>query len=556
MLKSIRGPWLVGIIIFSVVLLFVDRYYWAQISQWREDQATNLWLGYTRGFQDVPVGLISSEDIPNPNGMVLLGLIMSRLPGLFAVSFLLGAIQIALFILLGWKAFGQNWQGFLLITSPILTSVILRSSSVEFWNQYIITLINILFLFWALRYLEKPSVWNLPPILLLILLAPSLYLAGIVNALSMTVILLGMLIFKRPDTHGWVTVLVILLVIVGLSVLLTWLPYFTHVNLKQLADYNKTPQGPVHLLQAAWESLLGLPTYVPFQWADRSVFSLAFKHADPRILSTHAQVLLRLAGRAYLFQAIFAFAAFGYGTYSIFKAGISGKATSLSTHPPYVRITVLSGLFIGLAYTFSVWLGGPAWREGARPDQIVQFLPMFLILIFLLPQTIAFPGRSQRVIQGILFMSLTFFGIINMACGFFIIRDHLHFRGEALTEADIPLIDKIAAVDFIAKDWLAHSDSNIIPVDYDLGGGKWDWVPEFGLQLTQWYPAPMTIGRSFDYELFHRYELTNQQEGVQLRTFGTSRYLITYAFETQPEIQGGKMTHYIFGRLRVSVVDK
>jgi len=66
----------------------------------------------------------------------------------------------------------------------------------------------------------------------------------------------------------------------------------------------------------------------------------------------------------------------------------------------------------------------------------------------------------------------------------------------------------------------------------------------------------MTDGRSFDYELLRRYNLTNQQEEVQIRSFGTGRYLVTYAFEEPPQVENKKVEHYIFGRLRVSVVEK
>ena len=164
-------------------------------------------------------------------------------------------------------------------------------------------------------------------------------------------------------------------------------------------------------------------------------------------------------------------------------------------------------------------------------------------------------GRSlQDIIAGISYFSLGIFTIVNLLCGFMIIRDHLQYRDDALSEADVPLIHKEQAVDFIGDDWKKHSDSNIVPVDYDLGGRRWNRVPEFGQKLTTWYPAAMTMGRSFDYELLRRYGLKNQQEETQLRTFGNGRYLVTYAFEDPPSIEN--CTHYVFGRLRVSIVDR
>ena len=224
------------IAILFVVLIIIDRYYWAQVAQWREDQAANLWLGYTTGISHIPVGLISSEYIPNPNGMILLGSILSLLPDLLTVSLVLGLTQALLLLLVGWKASSGSWQYFALAAFPALSSVILRSSSVELWNQYTITLVNIFFLFWALRYLENPSLWNFPPIAALILIAPSLYLAGAVNAIVMILLTLGMVLYKRSDWKQVWSVAAVIAAIFAISILVTWRPYFQSVSLAQLAS--------------------------------------------------------------------------------------------------------------------------------------------------------------------------------------------------------------------------------------------------------------------------------------------------------------------------------
>jgi hypothetical protein len=539
----------VGVIILFTLLLLIDRFYWAQISQWREDQATNLWLGYTMGVRDIPVGLMSSKGIPNPNGMVLLGFFLSALPNLLSVSFFLGFVQMILLVLVGWKSSGKNWQYFLLVTIPTLSSVILRSSSVEYWNQYTITLVNIFFIFWLLRYLENLSLWNLPPITVLILLAPSLYLAGLANAIVMTLLTFGVLVYKRPSIKYFRVVLIVILLLVILSLFLTWLPYFQNVSLTQITDYNKTKPGPVILFQKAWAALFGFPIYAILQWADKSTFALAFKHADSRILSLAAQWLLWLTGRAYLLQVVFAFITSTAMIFTILHNRLSAKPLNWTINAPAARMAILSALFIVLSYTFSAWLGGPAWVDNERLDQTVQFLPMFLILIFLLPLIISVDGRAEKTINRISYGSLVVFGTVNLLCGLMIIRDHLQYRGNALTEADVPLTDKMQVLNFVTSDWKIFSNSNIIPVDYDLGGEVWDWVPEFGLALTPWYPAPMTTGRSFDYELLRQYGLSNYQEGVQLRAFGTGRYLITYVFEDTPQVAGAHIASYIFGRL-------
>lgn len=546
----------IGVAILFVIILLLDRYYWAQVSIWREDQATNIWLGYTIKAGNIPVGLMSSEDIPNPNGMVLLAILLSKLPNLLSISFFLGLVQIILLITLSWKTFHGNWHYFFLTAIPSLTSVILRSTSVEYWNQYMITSINIFFIFLALRYLEKPSLWYLPPIFILILLAPALYLAGIVNAIVITLLTIGICFYRHPKMDNVAAVFLILLVIGSLSLYLTWLPYFQTINLKQITGYNKATLGPVTLFQTIWQALLGLPIYATFQWADRSTLGLAFKYADSKILSSTTQLLLRLVGRSYLIQAVFAFTTFIYiNITALFKA-TSEKSFAGRVNPLIARVTILSGLFIGISYAISTWLGGPAWISNERLDQTVQFLPIFLFLIFLLPMMITFDTGAGKIITKISYVSLAVFGIVNLLCGFMIIKDYLLYRGKVLTPADVPLINKMEVVDFIANDWKKNSDSAIIPVDYDLDGGIWYWVPQFGNSLTKWYPAPMTEGRNFDYELLRIYGLKNQQEGLQFRIFGNGRYLITYAFEKPPHVAIGSINHYIFGRLRVSIVEK
>jgi hypothetical protein len=350
-------------------------------------------------------------------------------------------------------------------------------------------------------------------------------------------------------------ILALSILIVLSSLALTWLPYFRNVSMEQFEGYSQREMNLMSIIslgETAWRSFFEFPVYTAFQWANRANFDEAFKHANASILSPLTNLLLKLIARLYLLQAIFAFMTFIYGV-------IRGK-----THPQEVRlrydtsvaqIVVLSALFIIVSYTVSVWLGGPSWRSDARQDQIVQFLPMSLFVIFLLPFLLIMNGKVGRMILTFSYLSLTLFGISNLICGFMIIRDQLMYRGDELTEADVPLLDKMQVVHFIAKDWKNYSDSKVIPVDYHIGGGTWDWVSEFGLLLDPWYPAVFTEGRGFDYALKRQYGFTNQQEGIQLRTFGSSRYLVTYAFEDAPETTNGKITHHIFGRLRVSVVE-
>ena len=195
----------------------------------------------------------------------------------------------------------------------------------------------------------------------------------------------------------------------------------------------------------------------------------------------------------------------------------------MAVHRPAFQLVILSMLFVSLSLAIETWLGGPDWLNGERPDQMVQLLPMFLFFIFLLPRLITLDGRMGDTILGVSYFSLGIFTLFNLLAGIFILRDHLNYRGPLLSEADVPLINKLQAAAFIAADWKTVSSSPVIPVDYALGGGRWDWVPRFGKRLTRWYSAPMTEGRALDYELLRQYGLSNRQEGIQIRDFGKGR---------------------------------
>ena len=64
-------------LVFFTVLLSIYRFYWIDLAYWGEDPSTNLWLGYVKPISELNIGLISSQFIPNPNGMMIIGKFLS-----------------------------------------------------------------------------------------------------------------------------------------------------------------------------------------------------------------------------------------------------------------------------------------------------------------------------------------------------------------------------------------------------------------------------------------------------------------------------------------------
>jgi len=100
-----------------------------------------------------------------------------------------------------------------------------------------------------------------------------------------------------------------------------------------------------------------------------------------------------------------------------------------------------------------------------------------------------------------------------------------------------------------------HRAIALPPVDYLLGGRRWDWVPEFGQRLERWYPSPMTMGRLFDYHLLRRHGLANAREGAPQRGGASgARYLVTHAFEPPPVVLAPGVRQVELGRYCVTVL--
>ena len=170
----------------------------------------------------------------------------------------------------------------LFATVPSLSSVILRSTSVELWSNYVFVSINSSYLFWVIRYLQYRSVWNLAPIVGLVFLAPSLYLAGLVNAVVMTLMTIGVLVWVPPRSKGFGPgrrSSGMHRLVVGVSHLVAC--DFRSMNAEELTSYGTTRVTLPFVAQTAWLAIVRWPRYGCSHWADASFVASAIKHADP-----------------------------------------------------------------------------------------------------------------------------------------------------------------------------------------------------------------------------------------------------------------------------------
>ena len=553
--RTSRGPLLLLALVVTCVVLVEQSCVGVRRSM-EEDAATNLWLGYTRNPLDAPIGLVSSVDVPNANGVVLASYFLSRLPDLRTTSAFLGLLQAAAIGWLCWLITGDALL-FLAILGPLWSCITLRGISVELHNGWLLAPLNCLFFCAVILYLRRPSLWIVPAAITLALMAASFYLAGATNSIGFLLVL-AILLVVRPPRSGWHTFLAPLLVagiVLGLSLWLTWLPYFQAVGLDEILRSREPFQvGHLKRLLLAAQSVLQSPYW-----------SLAQFGTD---LAAHPAQLNRNILSAATWSGFRALTAAGLVQGTVCYAAVLGmliakrtQAAERHVRPRVEQHTAATALLLMAIFTVGCYaaaplIGGPAWVNNERLDQVTQFLPLVLLIWFRTPFLLGSETELGRIVRGFTYVSSTVYTVLALVIGGLAVSENLSYRGALLPEGDVPVSHKLMAVDFMAADWRSRSTNPEIPVDYDLGGGYFDWVPEFGGRYKRWYPAPYTLGRALDYQLWRGYGLWNSNEGKQLRPVGQGRYLVSYASLPAPVVEGHSTTEYVFGRLRVTVVDR
>jgi hypothetical protein len=528
-----------------VTLVVVDRCLWVSVSQWREDAGTNLWLGYSSWLHHAlpPVGLLSSKYVPNPNGMPLVSMLLSLLPSLFWVSLTCSLAQAAAIV---WASYelsrGARWVR-LSLALPPLACVFLRAASVELWNQWLFITINALLIALVSRELRRHHPLHYLLIAWLSLLSPTLYLMGLLNGLLFSVALCWLVVHQRKQIK-WrdpVTLSCLGLIVLGTvaSVWLTWLPYLNTLPFSKLTDLQSAPLK--ERMKTAWLAIKHTRKWI-FDVHPSDLAAIWQSHG--RINGPEVQQYAELTSRLFVTQLWIAALAL---LIALIHALVQ-RRIPLRLTPLWLLLGVMA------AYAGSPLLGGFPWHEGERADQSLTFLIWLFWAAFSVPLLGRALGKARGVITlASVTLAFAYTGVAAW-CGASAAWAHLVYRGSIVSVADVPLVHKEEALAFIATDWRAHSDSDRVPLHYDMVG-EWSWIPVHGELMLKYLPDPVfTVGRALDWELLRRFQLHNAHEGEQKRAFSGDRYVMTYAGKRVPRYVPAHAEHHLFGRIRVSVV--
>ena len=529
--------------IVSFISILIYRYFWSSVSQWREDQATNVWIALTETVQTTPVGLLTSKGIPVTNFMILIGKLYNFIDNLLIATVLFSLLQVFCFYLLVKElnlTEGKKLSLFLVLSF----SVILSSSSIEFWNNWIFIQFNCLFFYFYLLFVRTRKTFYLYVMLLILTFNLAIYLAGITTAVSMGIIVLYEFLMNR-DKKGMNNAMkgyFMLFTTTSLYLYFVWFKYFTSVKTSEILSFSGLSlYDRFNILS---DQFLEIPGTFLTVWTKQSSFYIL--QIDRDLLSNMTFNIFKIYVEFHKVITL-------YFLLAIFVILLYKNANTKVFDSLNFRFLIAISFFIYFSTLINPALGGPNFSNSERMENYIPYYPFFIIIWFLTIDKLEIFNigkiKFSKLNKSLLISVIS----INLLLSIFTISDNLTYSGDKLTNADIPLTEKMEVVHFIAED-MNNKGLREVTISYQLGGGIWDYIPKHGEKYVEWFPKyPYTIGRVYDYILYSNYSIINKYEGLNDRSFNDSQYIISYIFNTPDIYDENKYTEINFKRLRISI---
>ena len=529
--------------IVSFISILIYRYFWSSVSQWREDQATNVWIALTETVQTTPVGLLTSKGIPVTNFMILIGKLYNFIDNLLIATVLFSLLQVFCFYLLVKElnlTEGKKLSLFIVLSF----SVILSSSSIEFWNNWIFIHFNCLFFYFYLLFIRTRKTFYLYVMLLISTFNTATYLAGITTTITMGIIVLYEFLMNR-DKKGMNNAMkgyFMLFTTTSLYLYFVWFKYFTSVKTSEILSFSGLSlYDRFNILS---DQFLEIPGTFLTVWTKQSSFYI---HQIDRDLLTN------MTFNVFKIYVEFHKVITVYFLLAIFVILLYKNANTKVFDSLNFRFLIAISFFIYFSTLINPALGGPNFSNSERMENYIPYYPFFIIIWFLTIDKLEIFNigkiKFSKLNKSLLISVIS----INLLLSIFTISDNLTYSGDKLTNADIPLTEKMEVVHFIAED-MSNKGLKEATISYQLGGGIWDYIPKHGEKYVEWFPKyPYTIGRVYDYILYSNYSIINKYEGLNDRSFNDSQYIISYIFNTPDIYDENKYTEINFKRLRISI---
>lgn len=595
--------------VFFYILLIISlgfyRYFWSLTPSWQVVGVSTLYVADILNLLEAKVGLLSSKNIPMPNGMIVLAYLLKPINNLITISFVISMIQVFLIYLLVRETRFKNIEK-LLIFLALSTSSYISNISVHFLNQWIVINFSIFFFYLFLKFNRTKQLNTLAMLYIVSVIPPSIYLGGIVTSLFMISATL-FITFKnkdilKTDKRELYKRVYLVSIFYILYFIFTWVPYIATVDLALFKSLETTNENKLF-------SLLRNSSLFPFFFLDVFTEEKSFyiRFLEPAVISDSLQLLKVFYIK--LHEIII--------NYLIFLIFIFIKSKKLNQ----IKRTeiILPFLFIFIFTIITPLIGGNNFYIFNRMDQfsemyiyflIIMFSVLFLfkkdsfknsyalkneylknffiVLIYFLiinyfskfynQESNSFiftkPDLISLPTYGFIFLSFIFifyenlfykfhnfikyavvsiFIVTNILFSFYIIDERVDPSYIELTEEEVSIYIKYKLVDYLAP--IILEEENLSPsISYQLGGGKFEWIDKHGSQLNKWHPLnAYTIGRAFDYILNNEWGIVNLYEGEQERFFTNSDYIISFTKDKLISDDDIFYKNITFGPLRLSI---
>ena len=528
-------------LLFGFSLYF--KFLWSNLSIWREDESVTLWLALVNNLFDSPFGNVSSTGLPNPNLAVVLSKFLIIFDSLSTVSFVIASIQM---LIIYYAFYSKNYEYNKVLILFIGFSFYLTYLTSTIWYQFMITVLNALFLKIIFDYVfeKKHHLFYYFP--LISILPASIYLGGLSNSVLFLVFFFFVIILKIKSfksnfsniKHFFISFTLFIFVI-----FITWYQYFTNFDFELLKIQSESRLFPYSRLRDY--------LFVGFQYIKETpqFFMDIFSSTDSiYFLFTNSGKLTDKTLKLIDFTFISHKVLNGISVLILFGSLIllfTNYKEKINFELVYKNIFVLTYVFFFTIMT--PLLGG---RQFLKFDimALSVFASVYICFLFIWV-SLPFIFKELKLINLFLKAFLYAFIFLNILTSFYLKNDYLNTQSLFISGADESPVYKQEIVEFIAT-----KIENEVNIYYDLGGSYYNWIPEFNKKnySTDYYLNAFSLGREFDYLFKKKYNIDNSQEGNVNRTFQDTDFYISYMFEEFPNNIYDKYKHYKFGNYRVT----
>ena len=527
----------------TTVLFIIYKFFWGAIAaSWREDEATVIWIADNITALSTHVGLISSVGLPNPNLLILFSKLFTIFDSLISVSLFIAFLNITL-IYFALKNKQNDYKNFLLFLL-IGFSTYLSQHTIEPWGQSVLITVNSLFLYCLFRFAINKQFYLFPLFPVIAILPSGIYLAGLTNSVLYTIFFTLFTLLNIKNVRSFFTNKYINFISVTslfLIIRFTWIPFFNKVSINAISKVGNSSYDILLIFIERYKntvrSLFGF-------WVDER--SYYFPTMNVNIISDSTNDIYQLFLKFHWFLQRYALLNI---LLIFFLLIFFQKMLDMN----YIKKVFILIFYLFLFTSISPAIGGREFLKYQRMDNYIETYFIYLYIWFFLGYCYK-NFKLSKLLHFINSFVIIVFVMFNIYFSYNILFDNYQNKSTVLSESDVPMLYKQQITEYIADDWSKTGDSNKIPIFYDLGGGIYDWVNEFGTKYSPYYPSnPYTIGRGFDYILKKKYNLSNSQEGKQFRNIEKSKYIISYIFS--PENIGiySEYENLYFGKLRLTI---